>query len=90
MDHNSIKDIFAKEPHQQKIIVRGWLKTRRDAKGFSFLEVNDGSCLGNLQVIASSDLKNYTDIVLKLHTGCSLLVEGILNISPAKGQKPGN
>ena len=87
MDNYSIKDIFAKKPLQQKIVVHGWLKTRRDAKGFSFLEVNDGSCLGNLQVIASSDLKNYTDIVLKLHTGCSLLVEGTLNISPAKGQE---
>jgi len=45
MDHYSIKDIFAKKPLQQKIVVQGWLKTRRDAKGFSFLEVNDGSCL---------------------------------------------
>ena len=87
MDHYSIKDIFAKKPLQQKIAVQGWLKTRRDAKGFSFLEVNDGSCLGNLQIITSSDLKNYTDIVLKLHTGCSLLVEGTLNKSPAKGQE---
>jgi len=87
MHNYSIKDIFTKKPLQQKIAVRGWLKTRRDSKDFSFLEVNDGSCLANLQVIASPDLKNYTDIVLKLQTGCSLLIEGTLSKSPAKGQE---
>ena len=87
MNHYSIKEIFTKKPLGQKVEVRGWLKTRRDSKDFSFLEVNDGSCLANLQVIAPSDLKNYTDTVLKLHTGCSLLVQGVLNESPAKGQE---
>jgi asparaginyl-tRNA synthetase len=87
MHHYSIIDIIAQKPLKKKVEIRGWLKTRRDSKDFSFLEVNDGSCLANLQIIAPSDLKNYTDIVLKLHTGCSLLVQGILNESPAKGQE---
>ena len=87
MNYSRIKDVFAEKPLMQKIEIRGWLKTRRDSKDFSFLEVNDGSCIGNLQVIAPSDLRNYHDDVLKLHTGCSLLVQGLLIESPAKGQE---
>ncbi|MDH3775496.1 MAG: asparagine--tRNA ligase [Desulfobulbaceae bacterium] len=86
MQNKRIKNILATEPLKQKIEVRGWLRTRRDARDFSFLEINDGSCLANLQVIASSALGNYKDIVLKLHTGCSVLVAGELRESPAKGQ----
>ncbi|MFC1845000.1 asparagine--tRNA ligase [Thermodesulfobacteriota bacterium] len=87
MNHYSIKEIITKKPLRQKVEVRGWLKTRRDSKDFSFLEVNDGSCLANLQIIAPSDLENFTEIVLRLHTGCSLIIQGIVNESPAKGQE---
>lgn len=87
MQYDRIKNILAKEPLNEKIEIRGWLRTRRNAKGFSFLELNDGSCLANLQIIASSDLENYQDVIVKLHTGCSLKVTGELKESPAKGQK---
>ncbi len=87
MSRYSIKDILAQKPLRQRVEIRGWLKTRRDSKDFSFLEINDGSCLANLQIIAPSDLRNYTESVLRLHTGCSLLVRGIVNKSPAKGQE---
>ncbi len=86
MQYSRIKDILAAEPLAQNIEVRGWLRTRRDARDFSFLEINDGSCLANLQVLASPSLENYREIVLKLHTGCSLRVMGTLIKSPAKGQ----
>ncbi len=87
MQYSRIKHVLATEPLQQNIEVRGWIRTRRDAKDFSFLEINDGSCLANLQVVASTDLDNYRDIVIKLHTGCSVRVTGALKMSPAKGQK---
>jgi len=87
MQHIRIKDILAAEPIGQKIKIHGWLRTRRDTKDFSFLEVNDGSCLANLQIIAAADLDNYRDVILKLHTGCSLRVTGVLVESPAKGQR---
>jgi asparaginyl-tRNA synthetase len=87
MQYNRIKDVLAAEWLDQKIEVRGWLKTRRDTRDLSFLEINDGSCLANLQIIASSSLENYTDIVIKLHTGCSVGITGVLKESPAKGQK---
>ena len=38
-----------------EILVKGWVKTRRDAKDFSFIEVNDGSCLKNIQIIANNN-----------------------------------
>ncbi|MEK6235219.1 MAG: asparagine--tRNA ligase, partial [Planctomycetales bacterium] len=69
-------------------VVRGWIRTRRDSKaGFSFLEVNDGSCLGNLQVIAEGTLPNYESEIRNLTTGCSVAIEGTVQESPAKGQR---
>ncbi len=68
--------------------VRGWVRTRRDSKGgFSFIEVNDGSCFGNLQIVAPGELSNYADEVQKLSAGCSVVVIGALQESPAKGQE---
>ena len=66
----------------------GWVRTKRDSKGgFSFIEVNDGSCMGSLQIIADGKLSNYKDEVLSLQTGCSIKVVGLLAASPGKGQK---
>jgi asparaginyl-tRNA synthetase len=68
-------------------VVRGWVRTRRDSKaGFSFLEINDGSCLGNLQVIAAASLPNYEQEVRHLTAGASVEVSGPIRQSPAKGQ----
>ncbi len=66
--------------------VSGWLRTRRDSSGFSFLELTDGSCLAGLQVIADQSLVNYTTEIKKLTIGCSVEVSGLLQASPAKGQ----
>src|SRR5437660_7709552 len=68
------------------IQVHGWVRTRRDSKDFSFIELNDGSSLKNLQVIARNSLSNYAD-VQKLGTGASLRVSGALVASQGKGQK---
>ncbi|MBY0460976.1 MAG: asparagine--tRNA ligase, partial [Gemmataceae bacterium] len=65
----------------------GWVRTRRDSKGgFSFIELNDGSCQGNVQVVAPGELANYESAVKHLHTGASVLIEGEVKASPAKGQ----
>ena len=67
--------------------VQGWVRTRRDSKGgFSFLEVNDGSCLGNLQVIADNGLPNYDSEIKRLSPGCSVTIEGEIKPSGGKGQ----
>jgi asparaginyl-tRNA synthetase len=71
----------------KQVRLDGWVRTRRDSKGgFSFLELNDGSCFGNVQVIADGKLPNYESEIKKLHTGCSVRVEGEVKASPAKGQ----
>ena len=66
--------------------VQGWIRTRRDSKDFSFIELNDGSSLRNLQIIAQNTLSNYAD-VQRLTTGASIAVSGALVASQGKGQK---
>ncbi|MCU0979023.1 MAG: asparagine--tRNA ligase, partial [Pirellulaceae bacterium] len=69
------------------VCVQGWIRTRRDSKGgFSFLEVNDGSCLGNLQVIAEAGLPNYEAELKRLSAGCSVTVVGTVKASGGQGQ----
>ncbi|MEN8136510.1 MAG: asparagine--tRNA ligase [Thermodesulfobacteriota bacterium] len=82
-----IKDILKTDPSDASMEVKGWVRTRRDAKGFSFIEINDGSCRQNLQVVAQSGMKNFDALVLKLTTGCAVRFTGKLTSSPAKGQE---
>jgi len=71
----------------QTVEVRGWVRTRRDSKGgFSFIEINDGSSFGNLQIIADAKLPNYESDVLTLTVGSSVVVEGELKASQGQGQ----
>src|SRR3954452_7762026 len=66
---------------------RGRVRPRRDSKGgFSFIELNDGSCQGNVQVVAPGELPNYEAEVKHLHTGASVNIDGEVKASPAKGQ----
>jgi asparaginyl-tRNA synthetase len=68
------------------IVVSGWIRTRRDSKTFSFLELNDGSSLRSLQIITRDTLPNYAD-VQRLTTGASIVVHGDLVASQGKGQE---
>src|SRR5512133_1473085 len=68
------------------IQVQGWVRTRRDSKDFSFIELNDGTTLRNLQIIARDTLPNYS-AVQRLSTGASISVSGALVPSQGKGQK---
>jgi asparaginyl-tRNA synthetase len=81
----SVKDALNKTAPVASILVQGWVRTRRDSKDFSFIELNDGSCLRNLQIIAKNSLANYTD-VQRLTTGASIIVRGELVASQGKGQ----
>ncbi len=82
-----IKDILKTAPGDSGMEVKGWVRTRRDAKGFSFIEINDGSCRQNLQIVAPDGMKNFALLVLKLTTGCAVRFTGKLTSSPAKGQE---
>ena len=81
----SIKDALQRTAPAEAILVQGWLRTRRDSKDFSFLELNDGSSLRNLQIIAKNTLPNYA-AVQRLITGASIAVRGALVASQGKGQ----
>lgn len=70
----------------EKVLVKGWVRTRRDAKDFSFIELNDGSSLKNIQIIANNNLSNYEEIK-KITTGSSLAVTGALVESKGGNQK---
>src|SRR4030095_13722813 len=82
----TVKDALQGTVPMDVIQVQGWVRTRRDSKDFSFIELNDGSSLRNLQIIARNSLPNYSDIQ-KLTTGASLRVSGGLVPSQGKGQK---
>lgn len=88
MKRTRIAEILSSKETGSHVTVMGWVRTRRDSKGgFSFIEVNDGSCLSSLQVIADQKLPNYKDEILKLQTGCSVKIAGSLVASPGKDQK---
>jgi len=86
-DKISIAEARKSDSVGKNVILEGWLRTRRDSKaGYSFLELNDGSCFGNVQVIAEASLANYESEIKKLSVGSSLRVEGEVRASPGKGQ----
>jgi asparaginyl-tRNA synthetase len=80
-----IKNALHSSAPVDAIQIQGWVRTRRDSKDFSFIELNDGSCLRNLQIIAKNTLPNYSD-VQRLTTGASIIVHGALVASQGKGQ----
>ena len=82
----SVKEALNKTAPSASTLVQGWVRTRRDSKDFSFIELSDGSSLRNLQIIARNSLPNYSDIQ-RLTTGASIKVNGELVASQGKGQK---
>ena len=74
------------EGPREEVTVRGWVRTRRDSKGFSFLEVNDGSCLASVQVVVDVDCPG-ADVLHETGCGASVIVTGTLVASPAAGQR---
>src|SRR5207244_12042371 len=87
MDRTTVAQARREESIGKDVLLQGWLRTRRDSKGgFSFLELNDGSSFGNIQVIAEAGLPNYETEIKKLGAGASVSVEGEVRASPAQGQ----
>ena len=83
----SVSQARRKESVGRQVVLEGWVRTRRDSKaGFSFIELNDGSCFGNVQVLAPNTLANYETGVLALTAGSSVRIEGLVKESPGAGQ----
>ena len=84
-----IADLFGNEQDYigKKALVQGWVRTKRDSKaGISFIELNDGSSLKSLQVVAELDSPSYGEALQTITTGSAILAEGIVSASPGKGQ----
>ncbi|MGI9086329.1 MAG: asparagine--tRNA ligase [Chthoniobacterales bacterium] len=81
----SVKAALQSAEARDSVFLQGWVRTRRDSKTFSFIELNDGSSLKNLQIIAQDSLPNYPEIQ-RLTTGSSIAVRGKLVASQGKGQ----
>jgi asparaginyl-tRNA synthetase len=85
MKRSKVVALLRTDAPKSAVLVKGWVRTRRDSKGFSFLEINDGSCLKNIQIIADADMDDYP-AVKDLSTGAAVAVTGSLVASPGGGQ----
>src|SRR5262245_53123811 len=82
MNKISVREARSKDAIGRTAALQGWIRTRRDSKGgFSFLELNDGTSLANIQVIADGKLLNYESEVKHLTAGCSVTVHGEVKAS---------
>ena len=81
-----IRQILKEGQPGESVEISGWVRTRRDSSNFSFIELNDGSCLSGLQVIADEGIEGYS-LVKNMGTGSAVKVKGTLAESPGKGQR---
>ncbi len=82
-----IADILKQGKPDEVVTIQGWVRTKRELKGFAFVEVNDGSSLAGLQAVVDGDLPDYESILKQLGTGAAVAIDGVLVESPGKGQK---
>lgn len=87
MGRRRVADILKNAQPDEKVTIQGWVRTKRELKGFSFMEVNDGSSLANLQVVLDSQIPEYENLLKKINTGASVEVAGVLVASQGKGQR---
>ncbi|KPQ35982.1 MAG: asparaginyl-tRNA synthetase AsnS [Phormidesmis priestleyi Ana] len=82
-----IKHILTTGQPGETLTVKGWVRTKRAAKKFTFIEINDGSSMAGLQAIAGEDIPDYANSMARLNTGASIAITGTLAESPGKGQR---
>jgi asparaginyl-tRNA synthetase len=82
-----IAELLKNGQPDESVQIQGWVRTKRELKEFSFVEVNDGSSLAGLQVVIAQNLANYIEVIRKLNTGASVEVAGTLVPSQGKGQQ---
>ncbi len=82
-----IKDILKQAPEGQAIVVRGWVRTKRNTKNLTFVQINDGSCFASIQVTFDAESSAETKALLKqIGTGAAIQVTGTLQASPGSEQ----
>ena len=86
-ENRRIAEILRNGKPEESVKIQGWVRTKRELKGFAFMEVNDGSYLANLQVVLEPELPNYEQLLKHLNVGASVEVTGVLAESQGKGQQ---
>ncbi|MFW5801692.1 MAG: asparagine--tRNA ligase [Spirochaeta sp.] len=86
MDNQRVRQLLASSPGDEQVATRGWVRTHRDTKDIVFIELNDGSCLKNLQIIISKSEFPNPEELKRLATGAAVRVRGKLAESPGKNQ----
>ena len=81
-----VREALKRSPSDEAVEIAGWVRTRRDAKSVLFLEVNDGSCLSNLQATISAEDTDVAAAARDAATGASVRVTGTLVESMGKNQ----
>ncbi len=82
-----IRDLLAADTALAGVRATGWVRTRRDARGVTFIELNDGSCRANLQVVADAGAPDLAAALARAGTGAALAACGALVASPGAGQR---
>lgn len=85
MQRTKVKDILAAPELENETLVKGWVRTRRGSKKVSFVELNDGSCLPNLQIVVDNGLFE-EELLKQVTTGACVAIRGQLVESQGKGQ----
>ncbi len=87
MGYIAIRDVNADKIIPGVYEFAGWVRTHRQSKKVSFIEMTDGSSVKSLQLVIDPSLSGYSEIAMRITTGASIRVKGNLVPSPAKGQK---
>ncbi|MBD2326123.1 asparagine--tRNA ligase [Alkalinema sp. FACHB-956] len=82
-----IAEILRNGQPDQRVTIQGWVRTKREQKTFTFLEVNDGSSMAGLQAVVNAELPDYEATMKRINTGASVAIAGVLVPSQGKGQR---
>ena len=86
MEKLRIADLLKSAKPGLEVTVYGWVRTKRDSKSVCFLEINDGSCLSNIQAVIEYGTFPDTEMIERATTGASVAVTGVLRESPGQNQ----
>lgn len=87
MTTQRILDLLRHGQPNETVTIKGWVRTKREQKEFSFVEVNDGSSMAGLQTVVNQTVPGYAETIKRVSTGASVEITGTLVESPAKGQR---
>jgi asparaginyl-tRNA synthetase len=87
MTTRRIAELLRTGQPDETVTIQGWVRTKREQKGFTFVEVNDGSSMAGLQAVINEDVADYEAAIARLNTGASVEIAGVLVPSPGKGQR---